>query len=262
MWRSYIRFVFVKSVKNAWLTVIARDVPDLIGKFLLGGLVLGLLYWASDSPQGYEAFSSELNTALTVFKAGLVGASVIFFFNMLFVAPYQIWKNLEEKRELLENTNREFGEAFAERADQSLPREIVHRFEPNVFGKALRHAGDASQSLLSSRRNERARQEVITKAELERENQIALNKRRSAMIEAGRDIVHRYRGEQMKETFEAFVTRERTYLDIKPHLGNDYWKGVFSRVELKGVQDETPRSDYEAAMFEREIARLQKEWNL
>jgi hypothetical protein len=77
--------------------VIARDFPDLIGKFLLGGLVLGLLYWASDSPQGYQAFSSELNTVLTVLKAGVVGALIIFVFNMLFVAPYQLWSEAQER---------------------------------------------------------------------------------------------------------------------------------------------------------------------
>jgi hypothetical protein len=254
MWRSYIRFVFVKSVKN--------DVPDLIGKFLLGGLVLGLLYWASGSPQGYLAFSSELNTALTVMQAGLIGAGVIFVFNMLFVAPYQLWKDAEEKRELLENPNKKFGEAFSERADQFFPREIVHRFETDAIGEALRRAGDASQSLLSSRRNERARQEVITKAELARESQSELNKRRRVMIEACRDIVQRYGDTDYPEPFDIFLRNDRAYLDIQPHLGDDYIKGVYNRAEREASLDETTHRDWEAAMFLRELARLEKEWHL
>jgi hypothetical protein len=82
---------------------------------------------------------------------------------------------------------------------------------------------------------------------------------RSLLIANGRDLAHRYRSEGMPEPFGSFVAKQRTYLDIKPHLGAEYVTGAHKRAELS---DTTERRDYSAGMFERELARLEKEWKL
>lgn len=108
------------------------------------------------------------------------------------------------------------------------------------------------------RRNDR-------RAELREERrlkELESDKHRRAMISACRDIVHLFHETQMPEPFGIYLKKNRAFLDIQPFLGNEYWKGVLGRAELEGVQNEAPHRDYEAAMFLRELARLQKEWKL
>ncbi|WP_159641967.1 hypothetical protein [Sphingorhabdus sp. 109] len=81
--------------------MIAHSWADLAGKGLSAVLILGVLYFASDSPDGYRAFDDELSITKTVLYAALLGFGLVFAINLLFVAPYQLYQNasiaLDEK---------------------------------------------------------------------------------------------------------------------------------------------------------------------
>jgi hypothetical protein len=84
------------------------------------------------------------------------------------------------------------------------------------------------------------------------------DERQLRLIADGRDLVHRYREFADQEDFNSYVRRHREYLDIQPHLGDDYQAGVIRR--QRTVTPTFDGSDYEAAMFLRELARLEREW--
>ena len=119
---------------------------------------------------------------------------------------------------------------------------------------------DTSRSVLASRREERERQAVITKAEIERANLIASQQRRREVIAKGRDVVLRFRQAGELEGFEEFASKDRDYLDIQPHLGDEY-----QAERIRNARRATATADgrdYRAAMLLRELARLEKEWGL
>ncbi len=90
------------------------------------------------------------------------------------------------------------------------------------------------------------------RAELQREH-------RRNLIASGRDLVQRYRDEGMPEPFGAFVVRQRPYLDIQPHLGNDYVRDKIIRAE----RPDTPaKRDLDSADFLQELRRLEEHWEL
>lgn len=85
---------------------------------------------------------------------------------------------------------------------------------------------------------------------------------RRGLIEKGRNVVHRFRlgGE---DDFETFASKDRDYLDVQPHLGAEYqaWRTnnagtIFQELGGRGGDD------FRAAMLLRELARLEREWNL
>jgi hypothetical protein len=89
---------------------------------------------------------------------------------------------------------------------------------------------------------------------------LAREENRRELIAAGRDLVHRYRDAEQEDDFNTFVRRHRAYLDIQPHLGNEYQAGVTRRQRTATATHDG--SDYESAMFLRELARLEGEWGL
>lgn len=85
-------------------------------------------------------------------------------------------------------------------------------------------------------------------------------KRREELIAKGRNVVHRFRQSGSDQGFERFASQDRDYLDIQPHLGDEYqaWRTRTARTAVATADGE----DYRAAMFLRELARLEKEWCL
>ncbi|ATW02459.1 hypothetical protein CHN51_02170 [Sphingorhabdus sp. YGSMI21] len=67
----------------------------------MGGLLLLLLYLASDSPGGYRAFSDEWAITITGFKALSIGFLILFLGNLLFIAPYQLWREATTELEVV-----------------------------------------------------------------------------------------------------------------------------------------------------------------
>jgi len=108
---------------------------------------------------------------------------------------------------------------------------------------------------------ERRRQARITDAELKRERQIALVKQRRAVIVACRDMAHRYLEVRGSKNFATFIRNERAYLDIEPHLGAEYREEA-KRDSGRSVVITGDGSSYGRSVFLKEIARLEKEWNL
>lgn len=80
-----------------------------------------------------------------------------------------------------------------------------------------------------------------------------------SLIASGRDLVQRYRDDGMPEPFGAFVLKHRPYLDIQPHLGDEFVREALRRNDRP---DTAAARDYDSAMFLRELARLEKEWSL
>jgi hypothetical protein len=82
---------------------------------------------------------------------------------------------------------------------------------------------------------------------------------RRVLIANGRDLVQRYRDNGMQEPFVAFLAKQRSYLDIQPHLGNDY---VRDKIICAERPDTPTKRDWDSAEFLRELARLEKGWGL
>jgi hypothetical protein len=95
---------------------------------------------------------------------------------------------------------------------------------------------------------------VIQYKEKRRQANLAYQRRRE-LIDKGRDVVTRFRAEQPSVPFETWARRQREYLDIQPHLGDEYQKWVIRNAD----GDVSSIADGE---FLRELARLAKEWNL
>jgi hypothetical protein len=87
----------------------------------------------------------------------------------------------------------------------------------------------------------------------------AKKEQRRALIEKGRNVVHRFR-QSGEQGFEKFASRDRDYLDVQPHLGDEYQaerSRAADRIDYGPEHD-----DYRAAMLLRELARLEKAWDL
>lgn len=89
---------------------------------------------------------------------------------------------------------------------------------------------------------------------------VEARKRRQELIAKGRDVVLRFRQAGEHQGFEEFASKDRDYLDIQPHLGDEY-QAERSRNARRATAT-ADGSDYRAAMLLRELARLEKEWGL
>ena len=85
--------------------------------------------------------------------------------------------------------------------------------------------------------------------------------RRRELIAKGRNVVHRFRQAGVDQDFEIVASQDRDYLDIQPHLGDEYqrWR---TRTASTIFQTLGGGGDHRAAIFLRELARLEKEWGL
>ena len=80
------------------------------------------------------------------------------------------------------------------------------------------------------------------------------------IIAKGRDLAHRFEIERPQEAFQTFLRKERDFMDVQPHLGLEYQRWVGGRGQILTITGDG--SDYECSMFKRELARLEKEWDL
>ncbi len=83
---------------------------------------------------------------------------------------------------------------------------------------------------------------------------------RRALIASGRDLAHRFREEKPREHWETWVRQQRAYMDIQPHLGDEYQASVVRNART--IHFTNDGSSYPEAMFLRELARLEGEWDL
>lgn len=84
--------------------------------------------------------------------------------------------------------------------------------------------------------------------------------RRRALIALGRDLAHRFRAKKPREHWENWVRRQRAYMDIQPHLGDEYQGWIIRNARTVHLTNDG--SSLPEAMFLRELARLEKEWGL
>lgn len=82
---------------------------------------------------------------------------------------------------------------------------------------------------------------------------------RRALIAKGRDVVHRFRTSG-EAGFEKFASQDRGYLDIQPHLGDEY-QAERTRAADKIIYG-PEHDELRAAALLRELVRLEKEWKL
>lgn len=237
---------------------------------IVGNIVTVILHFYP----AYEAAMKDLLWQIPIY--GLAGAMAW----RLMIVPYELWKeamatpasnvadDVEREYQIERAKQRAILEADVERSRRS--NSVANK----LFNPTL---ADAAEKIVKDRQaeEEAARVRMIADAarpprrdrfaelrEDRRHKQVETDKHRRAIISACRDIVQNYRDADLPKAFGEFVDRERAFLDIQPHLGADYFKGVLNRKELEGVQDTRPYRDYEAAMFLRELARLEKEWKL
>lgn len=121
--------------------------------------------------------------------------------------------------------------------------------------------GDAAEKVLADQKaKEEADREIAKRAAIrEAETKAEDRGRKRALIAAGRDLVQRFRTSD-ESGFERFVGRDRDYLDIQPHLGDEYQA---ERIRSsKKITYSSENDEYRSAMFLREIARLEKEWGV
>jgi hypothetical protein len=108
--------------------------------------------------------------------------------------------------------------------------------------------------------------EQLINSQMEHEEQRARlaaaskTKARGNLIAKGRDVVHRWRTSDRSDPFEIFASKDRGFLDVQPHLGNEYQAERIRDSEriIYGAEHD----DYRSAMLLRELARIEKEWGL
>ncbi|HET9639732.1 MAG TPA: hypothetical protein VFP12_11035 [Allosphingosinicella sp.] len=88
----------------------------------------------------------------------------------------------------------------------------------------------------------------------------AFQDKRRDLIASGRDLAHRFREDKPIEHWENWVRKQRAYMDIQPHLGDEYQAWVIRNARTVHLTNDG--SSYPEAMFLRELARLEKEWGL
>lgn len=155
----YFRTLITRAARQAWCAVIARTWPDLAKKIVIALMVIAVLYWGIEriDPRN-DAYDDQVVIVQAVLLATIVAASGLFIINLVFVAPYQLWR--EEK----------------ERADAAEAAAIPQ-------GEAEDHR--ASRLLDESRAKEAASVRAKAEKMLER-----LATRRHSMMEAGRSAQH------------------------------------------------------------------------
>lgn len=102
-----------------------------------------------------------------------------------------------------------------------------------------------------------AYEDRLINSQMEIEENLArlMHKARRRLIAKGRDAVERFRAERPSEPFETWARRQREYLDVQPHLGDEYQKWVIRNAE----RDVSAIAD---GKFLRELSRLEKLWGL
>lgn len=88
----------------------------------------------------------------------------------------------------------------------------------------------------------------------------AQRSRRRALIAKGRDVVIRWRTSDRSQPFEIFASQDRDYLDVQPHLGDEYQRERIRDADniIYGPEHDELR----VAALLQELTRLQREWNL
>ncbi|HEX8127267.1 MAG TPA: hypothetical protein VF548_16955 [Allosphingosinicella sp.] len=134
--------------------------------------------------------------------------------------------------------------------------EIYDEYHRSTFALGLGKGAPMPEgdTVAEVQRNVRALKEKRRKA-----SQAFQNKRRS-LIASGRDLAHRFRVEKPGEHWENWVRKQRAYMDITPHLGDEYQASVIRGARTVHMTNDG--SSYPEAMFLRELARLEKEWGL
>jgi hypothetical protein len=107
MVRSYLRVVSNRAARQAWCAVIANSWSAWLTKVASTSLLLFLAYvFVSRTVANDSALFSDQATmvALAVLSAVILAFGV-FFLQLLFVAPYQLWKEEKERADQLLSTD-------------------------------------------------------------------------------------------------------------------------------------------------------------
>lgn len=215
--------------------MIARDVPDLVGKALCGGLILFLLWLASDSPTGRQAFGDEWAIAMTGMKALLIGFAILFFCNLLFVAPYQLWQ-----------------ERLSGDSDGS----------PAKTQEAIAYSLErARQQAIKDARDEEEMRQADYYMEMLEAQEHTEDETRHRLIGQCRDLAHRYTVEESGDTFRRFLESSRVYPDIRKHLGHIFMSRLNA---VRTTYSQADGGKYETLVqeFLDELDRLEDLWGL
>lgn len=97
MVKDYLYAVSKRAGRDACKVVIAESWADT-GKKLFGAAVLlGVLYLGTSLGLETTAFSDQVKSILAGLTAIVVGVALVFLFNLLVVAPYQLWSEEKER---------------------------------------------------------------------------------------------------------------------------------------------------------------------
>jgi LPXTG-motif cell wall-anchored protein len=114
---------------------------------------------------------------------------------------------------------------------------------------------------IADERKEDERQQKITQAELDRENRLALQKRRREVIADLRDIGLRYAHDNGEIPFREHLERQRPYVDIKRHLSKKYLSRLNAGRTSYSQADGALYPVLVQELFD-ELDRLERKWGL
>jgi hypothetical protein len=284
MVRRYLRDVFSRAVRQAWCTVIADSWKDLGVKLFLGLVFLVVLYQGTRWGIEEAAFSDELKGILAGLEAAAVGVTLLFLVNLLFVAPYQLWREERARAEAAEAalTGTEAARIIADCTVngvvdlERLRTEMDRITDPN---REYRETWDALEveDRLSREATARARYEmrkitggigdpVAMGARLLDRDVTDADKRtrqehRRELISICRYIAVEYAKSGEEESFAAHLEGHTEYLEIRRFLSADFMSKLNAPRTIY-LQDDNSRLPVLVAMFLEEIDRLEGEWDL
>lgn len=149
---------------------------------------------------------------------------------------------------------------IAETAKQRAIDEAERRRKSSAMLSGLM-GGFKTLADIADERKEDERQQKITQAELDRENQLALQKRRRDVIADLRDIGLRYAHNDSEIPFREHLESQRPYVDIRRHLNEKYLSRLNAGRTSYAQADGALYPVLVQELFD-ELDRLEGKWNL
>lgn len=101
MWFTYTRQVLRRATANSWRMVVAHSLKQILLKLVGTLILLALLalYTQTSLAEDAPLFSDELTLILLAFATSAVLVVLIFGFQVIFVVPFELWRESLRERE-------------------------------------------------------------------------------------------------------------------------------------------------------------------
>lgn len=120
----YLRLLFARAAHDAYRLVVARSIPEAIVKLIVAALIIVILYFGIEQiDPSNDAYDDQLVMIHVIFLASIVAVLLVFTVNVLFFAPYQLWKDQKGRAEQAEALVAPGGETTEQRSSRLLEEE-------------------------------------------------------------------------------------------------------------------------------------------